>query len=718
MKKIIPIILLLVSYSSFGQVKISQLPSSSATNVDSLLFAIVDAGTTKKIKGYQLKALFLSGQIKNISAIPPVYIDSISPTEYEIRIDTAGLGSGSGTIIPNNEIAFGNGTGITSNSDFFYSTGSGGLFNVGFSGNVILQKTGNNYYFGDKDGINNQTYLHVNDGSKLVTIVADSLKLGSVKVALQATDSTSSPTNMIYQGTDGLLHKSTKPGLSAVSGIDSTTDTGLKIATAESVTKGTMTFFGDSWSTAYQIPNPSLRWTTLVANFLGYTENNAGLSSSTLMKRVTVDPFGATNMVDRIPLIPYHSTGDKIVFFLGLNDIRWNGANYTTANFVTDFSQILDSTITARGYSGSDITLMAPGYTPPTSYVSYGGNPAADSARHRAFDSCVNVLATTYGTRFYEVYDFMEDNGARALMQADSIHPNTHGHKVIALGFIQNFNEPVRFGNQKLAVNGLAEFNNIKVTNIPSTHSKKATELVLDENGYLAASTLRHLYYNGYGNVEIGDNADSIPYRLSVDGSGLINDGLNIYNKNATQYNKWLKLFSDYSTGNSLIDGYSPSGGAATLGLNTASKGNIKIGFVGVGATNPGGNIIDSFRVNIGQLVIKGFAPSSVEGLNQYFIPSTGSFISSYASPSTFLPLALQAYGGGVGVGTYTPHASAKLDITSTTQGFLPPRMTAAQAGAISSPAEGLMIYVTDTDVTFTQKGWWGFDGTNWINIR
>ena len=125
--------------------------------------------------------------------------------------DSVAAASGGGTAIPNNEIAFGNGTGITSNSDFFYSTGSGGLFNVGFSGNVILQKTGNNYYFGDKDGINNQTYLHVNDGSKLVTVNADSLKLGSVKVALQATDSTGSPTNMIYQGTDGLFHKAAVP---------------------------------------------------------------------------------------------------------------------------------------------------------------------------------------------------------------------------------------------------------------------------------------------------------------------------------------------------------------------------------------------------------------------------------------------------------------------------------------------------------------------------
>ncbi len=49
-----------------------------------------------------------------------------------------------------------------------------------------------------------------------------------------------------------------------------------------------------------------------------------------------------------------------------------------------------------------------------------------------------------------------------------------------------------------------------------------------------------------------------------------------------------------------------------------------------------------------------------------------------------------------VGIGTATPEASAKLDVNSTTQGFLPPRMTEAQRDAIISPATGLMVYCTD----------------------
>jgi hypothetical protein len=50
-----------------------------------------------------------------------------------------------------------------------------------------------------------------------------------------------------------------------------------------------------------------------------------------------------------------------------------------------------------------------------------------------------------------------------------------------------------------------------------------------------------------------------------------------------------------------------------------------------------------------------------------------------------------------VGIGTTTPHASAKFDITSTSSGLLPPRMTTAQRNAIVLPAAGLTIFNTTT---------------------
>ncbi|MDW8348097.1 MAG: hypothetical protein RML94_14135, partial [Bacteroidia bacterium] len=55
----------------------------------------------------------------------------------------------------------------------------------------------------------------------------------------------------------------------------------------------------------------------------------------------------------------------------------------------------------------------------------------------------------------------------------------------------------------------------------------------------------------------------------------------------------------------------------------------------------------------------------------------------------------ISSTGVGIGFSTNDQAASALLEMRSTTQGFLPPRMTTAQRQAISSPANGLVVYDT-----------------------
>lgn len=64
-------------------------------------------------------------------------------------------------------------------------------------------------------------------------------------------------------------------------------------------------------------------------------------------------------------------------------------------------------------------------------------------------------------------------------------------------------------------------------------------------------------------------------------------------------------------------------------------------------------------------------------------------------------------------------NASAVLEAESTTQGFLPPRMTTVQRDAINSPTVGLMIYNTDTKCTetFLGIGAAGTSTTGWKNL-
>jgi hypothetical protein len=98
------------------------------------------------------------------------------------------------------------------------------------------------------------------------------------------------------------------------------------------------------------------------------------------------------------------------------------------------------------------------------------------------------------------------------------------------------------------------------------------------------------------------------------------------------------------------------------------------------------------------------------------FLTSNGGFYIFQSSGAT----GNAKFNQFVSIGTNSePVASAALDVVSTTKGFLPPRMTGAQAELISSPAEGLMVYATDgTGVTITSKGWWGYDGATWVKFN
>ena len=78
-----------------------------------------------------------------------------------------------------------------------------------------------------------------------------------------------------------------------------------------------------------------------------------------------------------------------------------------------------------------------------------------------------------------------------------------------------------------------------------------------------------------------------------------------------------------------------------------------------------------------------------------YFGTSDYAAIQSINDGTSVTSLVLQKDGGNVGIGTTSPAASSLLDVTSTTQGFLPPRMTTTQKNAIVSPAAGLIVYDT-----------------------
>lgn len=83
-----------------------------------------------------------------------------------------------------------------------------------------------------------------------------------------------------------------------------------------------------------------------------------------------------------------------------------------------------------------------------------------------------------------------------------------------------------------------------------------------------------------------------------------------------------------------------------------------------------------------------------------------------------FLFLIIETGYTQVGIGNTNPNPSSALDITSTTQGLLTPRMTTGQRTAIASPANSLLVYDT------TLKSFYYYDTSatpapgKWIKIN
>jgi hypothetical protein len=73
-----------------------------------------------------------------------------------------------------------------------------------------------------------------------------------------------------------------------------------------------------------------------------------------------------------------------------------------------------------------------------------------------------------------------------------------------------------------------------------------------------------------------------------------------------------------------------------------------------------------------------------------------------------------------VGIGTETPRIKSILDLTSTSKGLLPPRLTGLQKSEMGLTSEdaGMLIFQTDIPqppLAPTPKGLYYFDGVNWI---
>jgi len=255
---------------------------------------------------------------------------------------------------------------------------------------------------------------------------------------------------------------------------------------------------------------------------------------------------------------------------------------------------------------------------------------------------------------------------------------------------------------------------------------------------FQAANTFNIQLQAGGGNVLIGTTTDA-GFRLDVNGTARVQTNFavgsgytpNFQSGETINTNGRIRAeggitFRSAASGDILGPGIFANGGTGQAGLNFFCGGALTstMNFIGGGT----GNVLQ-----IGASQFTSVATGTSTQLNivptyNPNVPTTVTFKGIYYSGNITAPgnfngahIGIQiengdslfnTSSGSVGIGaTATINASSILQVTSTTKGFLPPRMTTAQKNAIGTPATGLMVY----DTTLNKLA--VFTGVNWETI-
>src|SRR5690606_18418248 len=109
-----------------------------------------------------------------------------------------------------------------------------------------------------------------------------------------------------------------------------------------------------------------------------------------------------------------------------------------------------------------NIIITSLPYLDPANYSGTGGTPAPTLARHLDFNQATLDISNTNNTKYADIYNAVKNNGG-AFGIADNLHPNNYGHRVIALAVAQVAVDPVLSNGQQLIVNGVSEFNDVRL---------------------------------------------------------------------------------------------------------------------------------------------------------------------------------------------------------------------------------------------------------------
>jgi hypothetical protein len=334
---------------------------------------------------------------------------------------------------------------------------------------------------------------------------------------------------------------------------------------------------------------------------------------------------------------------------------QWDASNIGVWSFATGISTIASGqTSTALGNStkASAISSTALGQFTMASGVA--------SLATGSFSTASGPSSTALGVQ----------NAAR------SHYSTALGNNNIAKGFsstvigmyndsLLTTNEPFVFSTTPLFIIGNGD---------GPTAGQRSNAMVVRKDGRVGIGTntpaTRLTVIGLAGNPSIPDMTSTGILRIGLNAS----EGIDIGKMDVTPFAGWIQAGIEGEVADPLS--LQPSGGK-----------------VGIGTNNPANTLSVTGNTNI-----------------------TGNLGIGIASPANKLSVVGNAnITGSVGIGTTSPAASAAMEISSTTKGFLPPRMTLANRNSMGTPVAGLMIWCSNCGIHGQLQI---YNGDYWINMN
>jgi len=411
----------------------------------------------------------------------------------------------------------------------------------------------------------------------------------------------------------------------------------------------------------------SVAYTNDTRDFVFFNQNwNAVAGSSNLVRNV-INLNNSINFTN--------STGTNIARGIYINPTLTSVSDFRAIEWSNNTGWGLYGAGTANNYLGGALGI---GTTSPSDILDIRKNQVTTNVA-----TTTSVLLSNTNASGIAAYVFTSDGTTR---QGGLQYNNTTGFRNLFSCTYTNI--PYYFGtNSLIRLTITGDTGNILVNTTTDAGFK------IDVNG-----TARIL---GQTTTQLSSNAGSNPNllvettngesaRLQVKNSeGSFSLQTNDNTHNITNSNTAIS-FQDTIPGVRIASG---SGGAG-------SEGNMLL----ISGTK------DSFNNNSRGIFINTILAAAQNNTNLIGLDINPTFTPGAFSNVTSIGLRVQI--GGAIIGGTALNASAHLQVDSTTQGFLPPRMTNAQRTAISSPAVGLIVYCTDAT-----EGLYVYKSTGWTFV-